>query len=123
MSDMSRRHFLTGTVTAAAGTGLILAMPDKALELFKPTVGEVMAVNRPPTERATFEEAVAEYGEFVFNAKGQLIGVIQEIKYTRQEVDVSSWENSSRIILPGSMSYTVVVQGVVQLRSTGRGRA
>lgn len=124
MTDLSRRHFLTGTVaSAAAGTALVLTMPDKALELFKPTVGEIMAVNRPPAERGTFDEGIADYGEFVFNAKGQIIGVIQEVRYHRPAVDVTAFEDSHERTILGPMSYTLIVQGVAQLRGIGRGRA
>ncbi len=49
-SELSRRHFLFGTVGTVAGAGLVLTAPD--MQLFKPTFNETLAIMRKPVMRS-----------------------------------------------------------------------
>jgi len=51
MAEIPRRNFLLGTVaTAATAAGLVLRAPAEAVELFRPTLEETIAITRMPRE-------------------------------------------------------------------------
>lgn len=110
-NDLSRRHFLTGSIAATTATALTLALPDKAVQLFEPTMGEILAVTRMPAHEPPAVPVYMNYGEFVFNSQGQPIGIIRSIVVERQAIDVTADRDSYRRYAMGSLSVEYIVQG------------
>jgi hypothetical protein len=83
MTDFSCRNFLFGTVaTAAAGTALILRSPAEAIELFRPTLAETLAIARVPHPDPQDVADPWGVGATLYNAEGT--PVLEVHSYTIQ---------------------------------------
>ena len=116
MTDVSRRHFLTGTVaSAAAGTALVLAAPERALELFQPTRDEILAITRMPAHyvppRLPRLEPV-ECGEMLYNAKGEAVVVVTRISIGSSLYSASSLGDEWERHYPGLLEIDIQVKPV-----------
>jgi hypothetical protein len=114
---MNRRSFLTGTLVAAgtvAGTALFTAIPLEVEAFGKPLLGPVTMMGRTLTL-----DGFAQAGELVFNHKGDVIGVIDQMTVTRPMVDITgvgaSWGSYTSGLL--RVEYHVVGTGPVKVRT------
>jgi len=117
---LSRRGFLTGTLMAAAtaGTALLTATPEEIQAFGKPLVGPVRVMQPDPIPIVADMRPMGEAGEFVYNHKGDIIGVISEMTVTREPIDVTSYGMDWRAYRSGLLEvrYTVVGTGFAQVK-------
>jgi hypothetical protein len=118
---ISRRGFLTGTLVAAgaaAGTALLKATPSEIHAFGKPLLGPVRLMQPDPIPIDATVRPMGEAGEFVYNHKGDIIGVITEMQVSRTLMDTTSWTSAYRTYASGllEVSYKVVGTGFAQVK-------
>ena len=122
MPDIARRNFLFGTVaTAATAAGLLLKTPEDAVEIFKPTLGETLALTRiDPAEapRPTFSEIVR--GE-LFDSRNRTVCdfVVRSVSITpkTERLEVTSFGAVERQFVQGLLEHELEVLGYLNPRS------
>jgi len=118
---ISRRGFLTGTLVAAgaaAGTALLKATPDEIKAFGKPLVGPVTLMQPEPVRIGDVVRPIGEPGEFVYNHKGDIIGVVSEMVIERKPWDVTTYGSEYRAYQSGLLEvhYKVVGTGFAQVK-------
>lgn len=106
---MDRRDFLKGTFGGLAAGGIVIASSTADIAAFASEVpiGAPVGLN---SNVGPFTQ-LAQYGDMVYNAKGQPIGVIRDIRVRRNMEDISSVTDSYQRIVPVGQSlieYTMV---------------
>jgi hypothetical protein len=124
---MTRRGFLTGTLVAAgavAGTALLKATPEEIQAFGKPLLGPVTVMQPTPVKMGEVIQPLGEAGEFVYNHKGAIIGVISEMVVERRPYDATPYGSEYRVYQSGLLEvhYKVVGTGFATVKAwTGKG--
>ena len=116
---IGRRGFLFGTLTAAAGAGtaLLTATPHEVAVFGKPLLGPVSLFQPEPDPSVWADiRPLGAAGKFVYNHKGEAIGVISEMAVERRPVETTSWGSEYRYYARGLLEvrYNVVGTGFAQ---------
>lgn len=116
MADLSRRNFLTATVAAAAGgTALVLAAPTDTLQLFQPTMAEVLAVTRVPQHLDPGPRVwwPVSPGEVLFNSRGAAVCIVDEVIMHRDMYNDTRFGNSFQHSVPSPrMDIDIRAKGI-----------
>lgn len=115
---MDRRNFLkmgalVGTVAAVEKTRLIVMAADDEIARFGAQCDQSLAVNKADTE------AAVDYGDVVFNHKGEPIGVIVEVKRTHRLQESSCFNDTYGTYVAGvtEVRYSVVAHGCAHVKA------
>lgn len=104
---MNRRGFLQGVFGGVTAAGvLVCASPEEIAAYASP-----MAQNDPVLLGAT-SKSETSVGEFAYNASGQVIGIIADVRITNHPVDATMhWDSVSHHI-PGTVEVDILVKGM-----------
>ena len=118
---MERRNFLRGVFGGVAAGGLILKATDADVAHFASGLG----MGSPVEAAYNIKPGIAELGNFVYDHKGAILGVISDFHYQRGVHQWESWDGTSGAV-PGliNASLTVQVMGPITIGpSLGGGKA
>lgn len=94
---ISRRNFLFGTVAAtAAGTALVLRASDDAMQLFQPTLRDIVAVSRMPQKLTRLEPV--DLGSTLYAEDGTPVCIVTNINVTAAVDEFISYDMDVRYI-------------------------
>lgn len=115
MGDINRRNFLFGTVAAAAaGTALVLRGDPQAIELFKPTLAETLAISRVPVPPPNHEPW--SLGSVLYTAEGMPVMYVREFEIRTDvdnPIDATAFGELHRTFVEGIRRHTGRVSGAL----------
>lgn len=111
---MNRRDFLFGTISSAAG-GLLLRAQADAVEIFRPTLAETVAISRVSRFPDAFDGAdwPIRPGETLFNSRGKPVVVVQRLHITRTLEDASAANEAFGFAVAGPIRFQIEGDGIV----------
>lgn len=109
-TELSRRNFLFGAVATSAATGLVLAAPEAAMKLFKPSLSETLSIMRRPSPEDAYKYVAS--GQMITNPAMCTIWFQDGTTYTfqvaqidvekeREIIDVTSFNQNFDYAVPG----------------------
>lgn len=117
--NLTRRMFLGTVASAAAGTVILEASPSDIAHYAQP--GLSVAVAEPDLPPSTPHGG--DVGMFVYNHRGEILGVISDIAmdFERDMVETTTFDSTTQRMVPRlnrgyGIRYTVIGQGEVQAR-------
>lgn len=119
---MDRRSFLRGTFGGVVAGGIIVAASDAEIAKFASGVIPETPIDLSPKPN---DEVWAQMGEWVYNHKGQIIGVVNDIEVSDKPVGITSFANPhSEVMMSGlkRVTYTVLASGFAPVRTSAPDR-
>jgi hypothetical protein len=100
---MDRRNFLTGLVTSVAGLSV-------GLKMTAPLQGEVIEEGKSLIISPHDVPAIPTQGTYIYNAQGQILGVVTGVEISHTMHDMTSWASNHKEYYPGLRSATLTAQ-------------
>lgn len=102
---MNRRGFLQGAFGGVTAAGIVIcASPDEVAAYTAPMfANEPVIVGTPPQPQTSV-------GEFVYNERGQVVGVVTEVWGNHYPVNVTRAGDSHNHYIPGTVEINLKVR-------------
>ncbi len=95
---MERRGFLQGLFGGIVGGGIVVAAKPEEVAAFAGPLVKDQPLTLDPAPKPTVVPAA---GEHLYNAKGELVAIVTEVKLHTQRIDVTSAWDTNRTYIQG----------------------
>ena len=102
-----RRSFLQGVFGGVTSAGLIIAGSKDSLQAFTAEKGAPVVLAQPE-----YSQMVTP-GEQVYNAQGQVIGVVEGVSFQRNKIEVTTFNDAASQYVLGIPSVDIRVRGLL----------